>query len=105
MRPAAAANPLTEFADVLAGATDAKPGGADMMLVVAHPDDETIGFGGHLRRLRRLTIVHVTDGAPRDLRDAGRCGFASADAYAAVIVAMCLAGFGAQRALTRPATA
>lgn len=36
------------------------------MLVVAHPDDETLGAGALLQRLRGATIVHVTDGAPRD---------------------------------------
>lgn len=33
-------------------------------IVVAHPDDETIGIGGQLTRLPEALIVHVTDGAP-----------------------------------------
>jgi LmbE family N-acetylglucosaminyl deacetylase len=70
---------LDEFVTALAGAEDA---GASMLMVVAHPDDEVIGLGGHLARLPELRIVHVTDGAPRDLRDARAHGFSEARAYA-----------------------
>ncbi len=52
-------------------------------VVVAHPDDETIGCGAQLPRFSDVTIVHLTDGAPRSLTDAKARGFATAEAYAA----------------------
>lgn len=52
-------------------------------IIVAHPDDETIGAGALMRRLRRLILVHVTDGAPRNMRDARACGFDRSAEYAA----------------------
>jgi LmbE family N-acetylglucosaminyl deacetylase len=57
--------------------------GAGVALVVAHADDETIGCGAQLPRLEGLTIVHVTDGAPRGGEDARANGFDTAQAYAA----------------------
>lgn len=52
------------------------------MIVVAHPDDETIGIGGHLAGLPQCRIVHVTDGAPRNLADARVHGFEVRQDYA-----------------------
>jgi N-acetylglucosamine malate deacetylase 2 len=52
------------------------------MVVIAHPDDETVGAGSRLHRLAPARFVHVTDGAPRDGHDASRHGFTPAE-YAA----------------------
>jgi len=56
--------------------------GKRIALVVAHPDDETLAAGAQLKYWPDLTIVHVTDGAPRDGADARRAGFASPAGYA-----------------------
>jgi LmbE family N-acetylglucosaminyl deacetylase len=70
---------LAAFADPRRPVLD----GARVAVVVAHPDDETIGCGALLSRLPGALLVHVTDGAPRDFVDARRLGFASVEAYAA----------------------
>jgi N-acetylglucosamine malate deacetylase 2 len=66
-------------------------------LVVAHPDDETIGAGGQLARLGDIHIVHVTTGAPADMADARANGFVTADAYAAQRRGELLAAMGFAR--------
>ena len=52
-------------------------------VVVAHPDDETLGCGALLPRLDDRMVIHVTDGAPRNTEDARRHGFPDTQSYAA----------------------
>jgi LmbE family N-acetylglucosaminyl deacetylase len=51
-------------------------------VIVAHPDDETLGLGARLDKLRDCRLIHLSDGAPRDMRDATRAGFSERSAYA-----------------------
>lgn len=53
-------------------------------MVVAHPDDETLALGSRMSRLADLCIIHLTDGAPRDLVAARRAGLPDAASYAAL---------------------
>ncbi|MHA3774640.1 PIG-L deacetylase family protein [Verrucomicrobiota bacterium sgz303538] len=52
-------------------------------IVCAHPDDETIGIGSRLPRLRNVAVLHVTDGAPAAMSDALRNGFDTREKYTA----------------------
>ena len=76
------------------------------MVVAAHQDDEVIGVGGRLPRLKSdVLVVHVTDGAPRDLKNAIEAGFSIREQYAAarqgeVREALQLAGLVADQSIT-----
>src|SRR4051794_6678906 len=55
------------------------------LIVAPHPDDETIGAAIWMDRHRetQITLLHITDGSPRDGAAARKAGFSSRDAYAA----------------------
>jgi N-acetylglucosamine malate deacetylase 2 len=53
-----------------------------MLLIVAHPDDETVCASAMMQMLRdSLLLVHVSDGAPVDSIDATRAGCSSVADY------------------------
>lgn len=61
----------------------AAPQAPATVVVAAHPDDEVVGAGSRLPRLAQARFIHLTDGAPRDGRDAARHGL-TPGAYAAL---------------------
>jgi LmbE family N-acetylglucosaminyl deacetylase len=72
-------------------------------VVVAHPDDESVGAGARLARLAQARFVVVTSGATRHGGDAARRGLSS-EAYAALRraeleAALRSSGIGADRVL------
>lgn len=68
--------------DLLGAIESGGPIRGEVVLVLAHPDDETASAGGLLQRLATPKLIYVTDGAPRDLADARREGFADWRSYA-----------------------
>jgi LmbE family N-acetylglucosaminyl deacetylase len=51
------------------------------LVVVAHPDDETVCLGARLGRFGDAHFIYVTDGAPRNEADSRAHGFATLEAY------------------------
>lgn len=74
---------MPSAADLLRRLAAREPVEQAVALVAAHPDDETIGAGAVLSLFRRLLLVHVTDGAPRNGADAAAHGFTDIPSYAA----------------------
>jgi N-acetylglucosamine malate deacetylase 2 len=70
---------VTDWPDRLASGA---PIAERVAVVVAHPDDESLWAGALLGRLHDGLLIHLTDGAPQDMADAVRLGFASREAYA-----------------------
>jgi N-acetylglucosamine malate deacetylase 2 len=73
-----------------------------LAVVIAHPDDETIGAGALLMRTEGSQVVVATDGAPRSPEVAREHGFATFQDYAAARqrefqAAMAIAGVPPER--------
>jgi LmbE family N-acetylglucosaminyl deacetylase len=50
-------------------------------VIVAHPDDETIGMGGRISMLESLTLIHATNGAPNEPGRLQKKGFSDVKSY------------------------
>ncbi len=79
------------------------PPPAKLLLVAAHPDDEVIGAGAQLPRWAKcIYLIHITDGAPANMRDAEEAGIGERARYARtrsleLNSAMALAGISRER--------
>ncbi len=60
-------------------------------VIVAHPADEVVGAGCLISKLVDVTVLHITDGAPQDMRDAKTAGFEKRSEYAEARRNECLA--------------
>jgi N-acetylglucosamine malate deacetylase 2 len=68
--------------EICAALCEAAPGrGPSAIVVAAHFDDEVIGVGARFSRFSSLTLIHATDGSPKDMWDATRLGFSTREAY------------------------
>ena len=79
-------DPMLAAEDLLRRATAPEDSTMPMpaaMVVVAHPDDETIALGGRMGRFQEAHFVHVTDGAPRNEQDSRAHGFGALSDYRA----------------------
>lgn len=79
-----------------------KTAGPRTLLIIAHPDDESIGAGARLAELGEAWVTYTTDGAPRNAEVARRHGFESREQYAEqrhreALQALSIAGIGADR--------
>ncbi|MGB9648682.1 MAG: PIG-L family deacetylase [Stellaceae bacterium] len=72
----------SEVHEILALLVEHRAVEARVTIVVAHPDDETIGMGAQLCRFKDALLLQVTDGAPRDGCDAAAHGFVNMAEYA-----------------------
>lgn len=82
---------------------DARPD-LSAAVIVAHPDDETLGAGALLSRLTESWVICITDGAPRDERFVPEGAPGSPTKLAALRreqqrCALSLAGVGAERVM------
>lgn len=80
--------------DRLSANGDAPGDAPKVVVIVAHPDDEIIGAGARLSSLKGVTVIHVTNGAPRELDCALRACFATGDEYAGARREECLSALG-----------
>jgi N-acetylglucosamine malate deacetylase 2 len=81
-RPVRGRNAKREKKGISASELIAAPPGP-ALIIAAHPDDEVIGAGALLWRLRCADVLHITDGAPRKGPFTQKAGFASWSEYAA----------------------
>src|SRR5690606_283400 len=68
--------------------------GGAVLVVVAHPDDESIAAAGLMSRAQRVGVICASNGAPRKESYARKAGFDNWMAYAAARRAEALAALG-----------